>query len=433
MTHYRFSGGIRLTGLWKPKWTNVVYLPYWKAVAIIGSERYITGTSSNARVGISVAAASGHVAIGSTASAGNVWVADWGTTDYGSTVNLNGDNQNASQFGASIAIAGSWLAVGAPQYLTGSTRIGAVYMYQRGSSWTNSATRVTAPSGNQNNLTLFGTDLALYGTTLVVGAPGYNSNYGNVEVYDYSGGSWTHTTTLSNPSATNAQEFGYSVAIFGNTMAVGAPYENNSNGAVYIFTLSGGTWGNMVTLESQSLGFGWSVSLASATDLAVGAPGSQFTITSTTASANGGAAYVYSYSGGSWNLTKTINVGMSGDGAFITDTDLLSTGNRNQNRTGWSIAYYQDTSTNSTLIIGAPRNEGNAASGSVKGAVYICENVNGTWEPSSQNGITNSKIPNTTIGTNAYFGYAVAYDSERIIATSIGESTNRGSWWVYKE
>ena len=129
MVYYRFSGGVKLTGVWKPTWINIITVPYWKAVKIIGAERYISGTSTNSRVGTAIAAASGHVAIGSTASSGDVWVGDWNSTtnNYGTLVTLNGDNQSASLFGSSVAISGSWLAVGAPQYLSVSTRIGAVY------------------------------------------------------------------------------------------------------------------------------------------------------------------------------------------------------------------------------------------------------------------------------------------------------------------
>jgi len=93
--------------------------------------------------------------------------------------------------------------------------------------------------------------------------------------------------------------FGYSVALAGDTLAVGVPSEDSASGAVYVFTRINGVWSQQAYVKASNPGgfdlFGSSIALAGDT-LAVGAFGE--------ASANGnqtdnsapdsGAAYVFS-------------------------------------------------------------------------------------------------------------------------------------------
>ena len=91
-----------------------------------------------------------------------------------------------------------------------------------------------------------------------------------------------------------SDDFGWSVALSGDTLAVGARYEDsdatgvstttpttannsaNDSGAVYVFTRSGSTWGQQAYFKASNTGagdeFGWSVALSgSGNTLAVGA------------------------------------------------------------------------------------------------------------------------------------------------------------------
>jgi len=79
-----------------------------------------------------------------------------------------------------------------------------------------------------------GTPLAFDGVSLVVGAPSASGG-GSVFVYHQSvGGVFTLVATLTGSDTTSGDDFGYSVAVQGLVIAVGA-LNNGTNGAVYLF------------------------------------------------------------------------------------------------------------------------------------------------------------------------------------------------------
>jgi len=98
----------------------------------------------------------------------------------------------------------------------------------------------------------FGQTVAIDGNIAVVGAYGAgNFNSGQVYMYEYIAGTWTETQILVNSDQENYDRFGWSVAIDGDYIVVGAIGEdddlngNNSMskaGAAYIFKNIAGTW-----------------------------------------------------------------------------------------------------------------------------------------------------------------------------------------------
>ena len=92
-------------------------------------------------------------------------------------------------------------------------------------------------------------------------------------------------TGFTSSTLSSSDYFGYSVALDGNTLAVGAYRDNSQRGAVYVFTRSSGAWSledeisstdhsdntgfDSSTLSSSDY-FGWSMALDGNT-LAVGA------------------------------------------------------------------------------------------------------------------------------------------------------------------
>ena len=67
----------------------------------------------------------------------------------------------------------------------------------------------------------FGKVLAISGDTAVVGAPGENKLSGAAHVYVRTGSTWTFQAKLQPASPDFDDEFGFSVAIFGDTIVVG--------------------------------------------------------------------------------------------------------------------------------------------------------------------------------------------------------------------
>ena len=162
-------------------------------------------------------------------------------------------------------------------------------------------------TGPQDN---FGFSVAMSGDTLVVGAIGESSSATGVDgpqanddlvasgaayVFVRTGAEWTQQAYLKASNAGEADAFGFAVAISGNTIAVGAPFEDSSTtginnlsdelasnaGAVYVFTRIGAEWAQEAYVKPSTMdsgdGFGHSVALSGpgglGDTLVVGAPG----------------------------------------------------------------------------------------------------------------------------------------------------------------
>jgi hypothetical protein len=86
--------------------------------------------------------------------------------------------------------------------------------------------------------------LALDGDSLAAGVPG--SGAGQVELFRRSiGGSWSATQTLVDESprvGSDPPQFGYTVALRGDTLAVGQPGRNDHEGRVLLFQRAGGSF-----------------------------------------------------------------------------------------------------------------------------------------------------------------------------------------------
>jgi len=132
-------------------------------------------------------------------------------------------------FGRSIAASGNLALIGAPA-VDGR---GAAYLMNIS---TGAVVRrlqpVTVAPGDR-----FGDAVAMTGRYLVVGVPSTDDtagvNQGAVYVFDALNGNLLHR--LLAPDATMDDGFGYSVAVSGHYIAVGAPGKNSSQGRVYVF------------------------------------------------------------------------------------------------------------------------------------------------------------------------------------------------------
>jgi len=153
----------------------------------------------------------------------------------------------SSYFGTSVAISGTRVVVGAPQDDTGLNDAGSAYVYDLTSG------TPTAPVFTLNNPAaalsdFFGWSVAISGTRVVVGANQDDAgatNAGSVYVYDVAGANpTTPIYTLANPTPVANEDFGYSVAIDGTRLVVGAFQEMTGAvdaGAAYVYNLTSGT------------------------------------------------------------------------------------------------------------------------------------------------------------------------------------------------
>lgn len=188
---------------------------------------------------------------------------------------------------------------------------GAVYLFERtGSTW---APEAYLKASNTDNQDEFGASVAVSGTTVVVGAiaeSSTGSNSGAAYVFTRDSAGWDQRALLK-PSNTAAEDrFGRSVAVQGGTIAVGASGDASKPGTVYVFTPSGPGWTEQdaFTGDNSDPGdrFGWDVDL-DGDELLVGA----FAEESAAVRVDGngadnslrlaGAAYLFAWDGTSWS------------------------------------------------------------------------------------------------------------------------------------
>ncbi|KAL1500412.1 hypothetical protein AB1Y20_013069 [Prymnesium parvum] len=282
-------------------------------------------------------------------------------------------------FGDSVALSGDTLAIGASSEDSCATgvsttaatddgcfRAGAVYVFTRsGTTWTFEA-YVKAPSVSVFDA--FGENLALSGDTLAVGsywedscATGVSTtaatddgcfDAGAVYVFTRSGTTWTFEAYVKAPVVTARDFFGESVALLGDTLAVGALREDScatgvsttaatddgcfDAGAVYVFTRSGTTWTFEAYVKAPVVFSGdfFSRSLALSGDtLAVGAEAERSCATgvSTTAATDdgcirAGAAYLFTRSGTTWTFEAYVKAPVVSSGDYFGRSLALSGG-----------------------------------------------------------------------------------------------------------
>lgn len=191
-------------------------------------------------------------------------------------------------YGDNLAISSSTLVVGAS---CGITNSGAAYIYQHeGSKWVLQDS-ISDPRSTADDF--FGEAVAVSGNRVMIGAVGYAYVYTNA-----SGQGWARTATIANPGP-SGDSFGQSVALSGaGTTAVIAAPGVPPVGAAYVYDLSGTTWSRQQELSRAGGGeFAWFLAM-SGSELLVGMPiGGQ---------PNCGAAFAYELSGTKFTLQKQI-------------------------------------------------------------------------------------------------------------------------------
>lgn len=117
----------------------------------------------------------------------------------------------------------------------------------------------TTPSSTDQ----FGRSVAVYGDWAAVGANEESSYRGAVYIYHKSNGGWSPSQTITGGSADDV--LGTSVAIYGDFLLIGAPGVSSNAGRAYVYLLSSGTWTLLRTLQSPVADgaglFGMSVAL----------------------------------------------------------------------------------------------------------------------------------------------------------------------------
>lgn len=239
------------------------------------------------------------------------------------------------QFGYSVSIDGDLAVAGAPNALVNLR--GAAYVFNRsGATWSQEAILTASDFGFMDNL---GTSVAISGETVVAGAPkadiDVTSNQGAGYVFVRSGTMWSEQAKLTGSLASADALSGSSVAISGDTIVIGAPFDdvvaNGDLGSAYVFLRSGTMWTQQARLTAPGGAtndqFGASVAIFGDRAI-IGAP-----FNDANGNSNQGAAYLFSRTGTNWNQTQK----------------LVDLNGAAEDRYGTSVAVYMDK-----ILIGAP-------------------------------------------------------------------------------
>jgi WD40 repeat protein len=216
------------------------------------------GVQSGAQLGHSVAVDGGLTVVGASLDStggrmtGVVKVFD---SETGALLHMlvNPDPIFDSGFGGSVAIAGTRVVVGAMSHdVPGAGNAGRAYVYDLAGP-APTLPIVTLNNPDPMSSEEFGTSVAISGSRVVVGAPhnripgvGNGIQVGSAYVFDLSSAApEMPVLTLDNPTPVHIDYFGWSVAISGNTVAVGDPQDDlfgaGNAGTVFLYDLSSAT------------------------------------------------------------------------------------------------------------------------------------------------------------------------------------------------
>jgi hypothetical protein len=348
---------------------------------------------------------------------------------------LKASNTAANDFfGAAVAISGNTVVVGAYGEDSAATGVngnqadnsasssGAAYVFVRsGSTWTQQAYLKASNTGAGD---LFGASVAISGDTVVVGAyaedsaaSGVNGNQasnsatdsGAVYVFVRLGSTWTQQAYLKASNTGASDLFGNSVAISGDTVAVGAHTEDSAatgvngnqadnsafaSGAAYVFVRSGSIWTQQAYLKASNTGasdlFGSSVAI-SGDSVVVGAFGEDSAATgvngnqASSGAPDSGAAYVFVRSGSTWTQQAYLKASNTETSDFFGVSVAIS-GN-----TVVVGAYGEDSA--ATGVNGSQA--GNGATDS--GAAYVFSRSGSTWTQQGYLKASNTGVSDTFV------------------------------------
>lgn len=306
------------------------------------------------------------------------------------------------RFGLKVAVDGDWLVVGAP-YVDegGNTDQGMAYVFTRNDS--NAAWRLhqnlEPPVDLSQSYDRFGDAVAIDGDTILIGAPlttRQGTRYLGTAYLFLLGDNnkWTLQEELHNPARPPLPDtfYGQAVALHANTILIGAPGENNNQGAVYAFQRNGQPVSRL-SAAAPAAGdfFGSAVALGNERYAVIGAPGR-----TVAGQAYRGAAYVFVQPGGQpWSQA-----------ALLTADEE----NAANDEFGSVVAAY-----GTVMLVGAPFHANS------RGAVYVFDYSGTTW--TQQQKLSGAE--------GDRFGSALAFQEGTVVIGAPGAAGDQGSVYVF--
>lgn len=338
-------------------------------------------------------------------------------------------------FGYAVAVSGNTMVVGAqggdgviPPALPTAAGLtfdtGAAYIYERISGkWVQTAKLIAndgvgfnepflpndpnRPTGNADQ---FGESVAISGDTVIIGAPKHNhlgrtgGQAGAVYVFQKVDGAWIQQAELNSPTPSPQGNIGIdqSIGISGNTIVVGDPGNFFNLPAVDVFTRTNGVWQNTATLQvpDDFLFLPTSVAIDGNTVVAgsTGSDGAGVPF------GGAGAAYVFALKKGQWTQQATLAAtDPSAGGAF-----------------GFSVSVK-----NRVIAVGATGQPGKTV---FSGAAYVFTGEDGVW-------VQKAKLQGNDSEDFDQFGMSVSVSGETVLVGagqhSVGADIGAGAAYVF--
>ena len=314
------------------------------------------------------------------------------------------DGDTNEFFGFSVAIAGDIAVVGAQGDDENGDESGAAYVFTRSDAGWSQEAKLTANDAEAGDQ--FGGSIALFGETILVGARRDDDNgdeSGAAYLFTRYGSDWIQQAKLTAADGEAGAEFGRSVALSDDTVIIGAARDDEKgedSGSVYVFTRSGTNWSQLAKLTAADGAkgdvFGISVALDGDTAL-IGAD------LDDDKRENSGSVYVYTRSKGTWSQQAKLTAADAGN------VDIF----------GVRVAISGDTA----LI--AARRDDDDVNGVDSGSAYVFIRSGTSWTQQA-------KLTANDAEAGDLFGYNVAlYEDTGIVTAAMDDDKDLNSGAAY--
>jgi len=372
-------------------------------------------------------------------------------------------------FGGAISIDSDNIIIGSTGADDNGSASGAAYVFSKPDhGWvdTTENSKIIAPVIYQTLIYNYGDAVAIDGDYSVISSPLYGGQLGIVHVLFFNGTTWETVAELTASNGVAGDYFGTDVAISGNNIVIGAFRANISgpwSGAAYVYTKPTGGWTDMTQTavlrdsdgEINGL-FGYSVAV-DGDNIVVGAYGKDELTTDV------GAAYVFTKPIGGWKDTtetaKLNNIDSLQNNKFGTDVsisgDYIVVGCFNKDSLtpsyvfkksilGWvsshelaklspshgdiTSKYFGNSVSISgeTIVLGS-RNENGISD--QNGAAYIYTKPVSEWTDMTET----AKLTPSNGLPYSHFGTSVSIDNETVIIGSPYRDSLIGATYIYEK
>ncbi|MDY6793291.1 MAG: Ig-like domain-containing protein [Thermodesulfobacteriota bacterium] len=329
----------------------------------------------------------------------------WGPGNMATKMRITFEKRGTSMsdFDTSVAISGDFAVMGMPFYGFVSPVLspGCAFVFKReGATWVfhSKLTPIDEPENGY-----FGHSVAIDGNTIAVGGPETGDSYtGAVYIFKFNGAYWAQEAKLFASDAASGSSFGCSVGLSSDSLIVGAcqaMYDGIQSGAAYVFAFDGNNWVEQAKLgpdsPSSTSYFGGSVDIDGDTVL-IGSKNA------TNGGVHSGLAYVFNRNGSTWSQQALLTSGDAAEGDTF----------------GQSVSVSGDHA-----IIGAPK----AYNGGFQwGAAYLFKRNGVFWEELA-------KLVPTDTTEYISFAHAVSIDGDTTMVGRLKfeELEDEGSVYFY--